>query len=358
VLAAGSVVVPAQRDGQNGDAMEQAGVHGYQLTGNDVDRMVDKLLFVGPGLARKRSAFWVLLTLAAIIAAAGVVSDSTATVIGAMIVAPLMTPILGTALALVLARKGAMVRSLGYVVGGALLVVAVGYLLGAIDPVGVSETNSQVTGRINPRLIDLIAALATGTVGAFALVRSDVSDTLPGVAIAISLVPPLAVVGLLLEVGRYDDALGAFLLFGTNVTAIIATGTAVLLLYRVRDVARTTGAEVGVLRGRALAAVAALIVLVAVPLYVGTARVIADRIAEAAATPIATAWADARGWRVVSLEVRDGTIRLVALGPPPEVDPETLRAELDTAGLDLDLVISLVVGGQRELPAERPARPG
>jgi hypothetical protein len=173
----------------------------------------------------------------------------------------------------------------------------------------VSETNSQVTGRTNPRLIDLIAALATGTVGAFALVRSDVSDTLPGVAIAISLVPPLAVVALALEAGRYDEALGALLLFGTNVTAIIATGTVVLLLYRVRDVAKTTGAQVGVLRGH-------------------------------------------------TLEVRDGTIRLVAIGPPPEVDPETLRAELDLAGLDLDLVISLVVGGQRELPAERSAGPG
>ena len=138
-----------------------------------------------------------LLGLAAIITTAGVFSDSTATVIGAMIVAPLMTPILGTALALVLARRRSMLRSLVYVVRGALLVIAVGFRFGAIDPVGlVSQTNTQVAGRVNPRLIDLIAALATGSVGAFALVRSDVSDTLPGVAIAISLVPPLAMVGL------------------------------------------------------------------------------------------------------------------------------------------------------------------
>ena len=141
-----------------------------------------------------------LLAQAAIIATAGVLSDSTTTVIGAMIVAPLMTPIVGTALALVLARKGAMIRSLAYVVGGALLVIAVGFAFGSIDPVGlVSEANTQVIGRTNPWLIDLLAALATGTVDAFALVRADVSDTLPGVAIAISLVPPLAVVGLLLE---------------------------------------------------------------------------------------------------------------------------------------------------------------
>jgi uncharacterized hydrophobic protein (TIGR00271 family) len=324
----------------------------YRLTGADIDRMVDKLLFIGPDAARKRSAFWVLLGLAAVIATAGVASDSTATVIGAMIVAPLMTPILGTALSLVLARKGAMVRSLSYVVGGALLVIAIGYFFGAIGPVGmVSETNTQVTGRVNPRLIDLIAALATGSVGAFALVRSDVSDTLPGVAIAISLVPPLAVVGLLLEAGRYQEASGAFLLFGTNVTAIIATGTVVLLAYRVRDVARASGAEVGQLRGRTLVVVAALIIAVAVPLSVGSTRVVANRLAETTASPIAREWAEAQGWRVASLEVRDGTLRLVAIGAPPEAEPETLRAELDAAGVELDLVVSLVVGGQRELPA-------
>lgn len=331
----------------------------YRLTGADVDRMVDKLLFAGPDLARKRSAYWVLLGLAAIIATAGVFSDSTATVIGAMIVAPLMTPILGTALSLVLARRRSMLRSLTYVLGGALLVIAVGFLFGAIDPIGlVSESNTQVAGRVNPRLIDLIAALATGSVGAFALVRSDVSDTLPGVAIAISLVPPLAVVGLLLEAGRYTEATGALLLFGTNVTAIIATGTVVLLLYRVRDVAQASGAEIGELSGRTLAIVAGLVVLVAVPLSLGSARVISDRLAEAEVTPIATEWAQARDWRVASIQVRDGTIRLIAFGPPPEVDPETLRAELDAAGIDLDLVVNLVVGGQGRLPADGDSTSG
>ena len=127
-------------------------------------------------------------------------------------------------------------------------------LLGA--PLDGFATNGQVISRIHPKLIDLIAALATGTVGAFALVRSDISDTLPGVAIAISLVPPLAVVGLLLSVQRYSDAAGAALLFGTNVAAIIATGAAVFLGYRIRQVALEGGHPVGHLRGRSLVVVA------------------------------------------------------------------------------------------------------
>ena len=78
-----------------------------------------------------------------------------------------------------------------------------------------------------------MAALATGVVGAFALVRADVSDTLPGVAIAISLVPPLAVVGLTLEAGAGSESAGALLLFLTNVGAILLSGLIVMALYRV-----------------------------------------------------------------------------------------------------------------------------
>jgi hypothetical protein len=74
--------------------------------------------------------------------------------------------------------------------------------------------------------VDLVAALATGAVGSVALARSDISDTLPGVAIAISLVPPLAVAGLTLESGVPSQSLGAFLLFVTNVAA---TGDQVLI---------------------------------------------------------------------------------------------------------------------------------
>lgn len=184
------------------------------VTASDVDRITGKLFLSLGDRKRNLSAFWTLLVLAAVIASAGVVADSTATVIGAMIVAPLMTPILGTALAIVLADRHQLGHSIALVLGASASVVAVGYAVGLTVQLDVvAATNSQVAGRISPRLIDLVAAVATGLVGAFALVRSDVSDTLPGVAIAISLVPPLAVVGLTLESGAYDEAAGALLLW-------------------------------------------------------------------------------------------------------------------------------------------------
>ncbi|MDN5696776.1 MAG: DUF389 domain-containing protein, partial [Rubrobacter sp.] len=189
---------------------------------NDLEHMRDAVFFHGPDVRRRLSRFWILITLSAIIAAAGVVADSAATVIGAMIVAPLMTPVLGTVLSVVLADRVNLGRSLLLVAGGALTAIAIGWLLGLLVVNGVvADTNSQVAGRVTPRLIDLLAALATGAVGSVALVRRDVSDTLPGVAIAISLVPPLSVVGLTFESGEFGQSLGALLLFLNNVAAIL-----------------------------------------------------------------------------------------------------------------------------------------
>ena len=320
----------------------------------DVERMTAKLyVYDGVDSARKRSAFWALLVLASIIATAGVVADSTATVIGAMIVAPLMTPIIGTALAIVLADRRNMLRSIALVLAGAASVIAIAYLIGLMVQGDITAaTNSQVAGRVSPRLIDLLAALATGVVGAFALVRSDISDSLPGVAIAISLVPPLSVVGLTLESGADGEAAGALLLFATNVAAIIVTGTVVLLLFRVREAAPDVGVKVGQLTGRTLAVVGAVLVVVAVPLTIGTMDVVNETRVLARATPVAEQWAEDQGWLVTEVSFRQGVLRVIALGPPPEIDEAALRASLDAAGLqDVDARVTLVIGGSKDLPA-------
>jgi uncharacterized hydrophobic protein (TIGR00271 family) len=252
----------------------------------DVDRMTERLFLRN---AVGRSAFWALLVLASVIAGAGVVADSVATVIGAMIVAPLMTPILGTALAAVLADRRQVLLGIAFVVGGAAAVVAIGFALGLLVPIPVvSETNSQVAGRVSPGLIDLVSALATGVVGAFALPRADISDALPGVAIAISLVPPLSVVGLTLESGRPLEALGALLLFATNVAAIIATGAVVFSLYGVRAAAAEAGRPAGPMKRGTIAVIAGFVALVAAPLSFGSYQVVQEQRVILAARPISS----------------------------------------------------------------------
>ncbi|MFB7421002.1 DUF389 domain-containing protein [Streptomyces sp. NPDC056210] len=318
-----------------------------------VHRMTQALFIERPLRSPSSTRFWGLLVLASIIASAGVVGDSTATVIGAMIVAPLMTPILGSALALVLADRSQVVRCVLLVLGGALAVVAIGMLLGwIVSPLDAFSSNSQVSSRISPRLIDLLAALATGTVGAFALVRADISDTLPGVAIAISLVPPLAVTGLLITVGRYHDAAEAALLFGTNVAAIVATGTVVFLIYGIRGAAQESGLRVGRLRGRTLVAVAIVVLLIAVPLTSGTVSVARDRALAADARPVAERWAATGNWQIASVEARNGTLVIGVLGLPPQPAPSALRVALDRNGMgDADLELHLVGGRTHWCPA-------
>jgi uncharacterized hydrophobic protein (TIGR00271 family) len=320
-----------------------------QVNSDDVTRMSEALFIEKDWRSPSASKFWVLLVLATVIATSGVIADSTAGVIGAMIVAPLMTPILGIALAVVLGDRPALLRSVAYVVGGALVVIAIAFVIGLVQfHPDAYATNSQVAARISPRLIDLLAALATGTVGAFALVRRDISDALPGVAIAISLVPPLAVVGLLVEAGRYSDALQSLLLFGTNVAAIIATGTLVLRLYKVREIAKAAGTVTGGIGRATMAVIVALLAVVAVPLAIGTYNVGYDQLLQSRATPIAQSWAARAGWQVATVKVVNKTIVVTALGPPPEVEVDSLRRELNDAGYpNDDLVIRLVVGGTR-----------
>lgn len=323
----------------------------FRVDEGDVERIQDRLWLSRGARRRNHSAFWILLVLSAVIASAGVVATSTATVIGAMIVAPLMTPILGTALAIVLADRREMVRNLLIVLVAAAVVIGVGFGVGmTIQLDVVAATNDEVAGRVSPRLIDLVAAVATGMVGAFALVRSDVSDTLPGVAIAISLVPPLAVVGLTLESGATDEAAGALLLFGTNVAAIVATGTAVFLAFRVRGVAARADIGVGNLRGRTLAVVAASLLVVAVPLTAGSVSAAREQLVVAQAQPVAEDWASELGWTVTDVYLRGDTLHVVVLGlrQAKNLGVAALREDLAAAGVDEpDIEVTLVLGGSR-----------
>jgi uncharacterized hydrophobic protein (TIGR00271 family) len=310
--------------------------------------MRDQLFFEGPERGRRLSRYWLLLPLAAVIASAGVVSDSTATVIGAMIVAPLMTPILGIVLAVVLADRANLRRCLLLVVAGAAAVVVIGWLLGLFVPYPVvAATNSQVAARVTPRIVDLVAALATGAVGSVALARSDISDTLPGVAIAISLVPPLAVVGLTLESGAPHQSLGAFLLFVTNVAAILASGIVVMAFFRVHRLFGVVGSRYGV----AVAVVAALLLVVIVPLWINSDRIDKTNVRQSEVQAVAGRWADDAGWSVTGVTASGDQVFVEATGPAPAPSLPVLRRDLDAAGLDgLDVRVSLVPASYKTGP--------
>ncbi|WP_062206055.1 DUF389 domain-containing protein [Demequina salsinemoris] len=191
----------------------------------------DSLYFEGDDRLSKLGAWWVMLFLSVAIATYAVLADSTAVVIGAMLVAPLMVPILGLA--------GALVNGWSHRAGNSVLLVALGasaaillaYGLASWAPAVVSfDTNTQIISRVNPTALDMLIAIAAGAAGAFATVNSRVSSGIAGVAIAVALVPPLAVVGIALASKRWADAGGALLLFLTNFVAITIAAALVFVL--------------------------------------------------------------------------------------------------------------------------------
>lgn len=179
--------------------------------------------------ARPDLDFFMLISLATIIAALGLLINSPAVVIGAMLVAPLMSPIVGVGLAMVLGDARFLRLSVGTVLKGTLLAVGVGILAGLLF-IGRPDTY-EMLARTQPSLIDLAIAWFSGLAAAYALCRSDAAGALPGVAIAAALVPPLASSGLYFARLDFPNAFGAFLLFATNFISIsLATALMFLIL--------------------------------------------------------------------------------------------------------------------------------
>ncbi len=287
-------------------------LHGGPAKQTDIVRIRETLLFEEPNRTQRVVRFAALLVLASAIATYGLLADSVATVIGAMIVAPLMLPIMGLAFGLSIGDRRAIASSLVVGLGGIVAAIAVGYVL-SLPFVGLSDIagNSQIMSRTSPRLIDLCAALATGLAGAFAMSRSDVSDTLPGVAIAISLVPPLANVGILVAAHRPDLASGSMLLFVTNYLAILLTGTFMFALTGFSKLALVDGSRGTRRAGVALALALTLVVtgLLAVSSYSS----VVDTLVQRSVTTAAKEWLGDSEYRLVSVTATPD-VRVVVAG--------------------------------------------
>lgn len=219
-----------------------------------------------------RRFLW-LIGLSASIAAFGLLADSSAVVIGAMLVAPLMTPINGVAAALVTARNRRLANSAGLIVAGTLLAIVVGWIVGEIAGRGsISETQvpQQVLDRTFPGLLDLGIAVTAGAASGYILPRKSATGALPGVGIAVALVPPLATVGITLSAGLGELARNALLLFLTNLAAIVFAVSIMLLLAGFRP---HSGAGRRGLSTR-LALTLAAVIVIAVPLTLHTTQTI------------------------------------------------------------------------------------
>jgi len=280
---------------------------------------VEQELFVSIGSrSTKMTRFWVLLVLSSIIAAGGVVANSTPAVIGAMVMTPLATPLYGVALSAVTGSRRNLRDALLLLAVGVLVSVLIGVLMALLtfDRIPL-DANTQIVGRTSPAVLDLVIAIAAGLAGAYALVRRDVANILAGVAIAITLVPVLEVAGIALGSGRLDLALGAFLLFLTNAAAIMLGGMVVFTAAGYERAASRAPAKVHYARF----IVAALIVVVVVPPTISSVRSY-RYLRWADATEAATrSWVEGTGWHVASVDrVGDEIVAtVIGQGSPPAI---------------------------------------
>lgn len=172
------------------------------------------------------TTFFIMNALAAVIAGYGLLADSTAVVIGAMLVAMMLGPISGIALALIDARWVLLRTALSTLALGVTMIYAIGMIIGFIH-LDLPITHEILT-RTQPTVIDLMIALAGGAAGAFAAVSPRLSVAVVGVAVATALVPPLVASGILLAHGQLQNSANAFLLAFTNMVAIQVSSSLVL----------------------------------------------------------------------------------------------------------------------------------
>ena len=204
-----------------------------------------------------------MLAFAGLIALFGLIQNSVAVIIGAMLISPLMNPVLAGALALVLGdwslgRRATSV--LAWSIGGA---IALTWLVAWLSP--LKQVTPEILARTNPNVLDMLIAVLAGLAGTLALRGGPVSMTIiPGVAIAVAVIPPLSVVGFALSTHHGAMAWGAFLLFITNLVSIMISAAVV---FRLMGFVPRGDTEEGRAKLRKRMAVSALLlVILAVPL--------------------------------------------------------------------------------------------
>lgn len=202
------------------------------------------------------SSYLLLMVLSTILASLGLFLNSPSVVIGAMVLAPLMAPIVSLSMGFLRDNLNLARKSFNTLVTGVVLAIIVSAAMAYLLP--YEKVTNEILARLRPSLLDLMVAIVSGIAGAYATAREHVAKSLPGVAIAVALVPPLCVSGIGLGWWNLEVFQGALLLFFTNLVGIILAASITFLVLGFSPFSRAA-------KGMILSAVLAGIV--AIPLF-------------------------------------------------------------------------------------------
>ena len=269
------------------------------------------------GLLAPRYAF--MIVMACGIATLGLLQNSAAVIIGAMLISPLMGPIIGLGMGLATFDLRSIRESLLTLLAGIGLALAISILIVWLSP--LKAATSEILARTEPTLFDLLVAVFSGLAGAYATVTRK-GETIVGVAIATALMPPLAVVGYGIAVANWDIAGGAAFLFMTNLLAIALSVTIVARLYGFggSDSPKQTAWQAGL--------IVASFVLLSIPLGLALKRIALQSQTELIVRSTLEAKAQGVAGRVSALRVESGSdgvaVEAVVLVPRHIAGVETL----------------------------------
>jgi uncharacterized hydrophobic protein (TIGR00271 family) len=300
----------------------------------------------------------VLMILSTVIATAGLLSDSAAVVIGAMLVAPMMNPVMGAAGSVVMGWSSRFYRSILLVVlmgvGAVLLSMAITVL--SPDIVFMPE---QVLARTRPTFYDLLIALAAGSAGAYTITHKE-SGAIPGVAVAVALLPPLASSGILIVAVEYELALRALVLFLTNLIAMVLSAALTFM---------AAGVSPASARRRSAAFIKSqlwlftlLMIAVSIPLYFYSQKVIFDAEYKAAKSELLQSWLRENNLTLTGIDFRveERVVFLELEGPNPPVGIRDLyeRAKEQAYVRNLDGDFTLKYSWTQKVDGSWPIKSG
>lgn len=326
------------------------------LDADRLDRVEDEIFVADHDRVAYLRRFGVLMALSTLIATFGIANDSGPVVIGAMLVAPLMSPLLGLAAALTLGKPARQLESLLVVAGGAAGAIALAWLAAKTfpEPRFVTEQSGELLARTEPGTLDMSIALAAGAAGAYVTVHAKAVSALPGAAIAVALIPPLSAVGISLELGRGELAGGAMLLFVTNLAGIVLA--AALTFIAAGVVARREGGAFATRTRWGLALAAVAVLAVSYPLGRLGQAAVAESLDQREVSTAIENWIGERELTVEGTAIEDERVDVDLVGPRAPGSVGELTADI-RARLGRPVEVSVRFTQRRELGDPGVTRP-
>jgi uncharacterized hydrophobic protein (TIGR00271 family) len=284
--------------------------------------------------------YFALLVVAVLIATLGLHKDSATIILSAMLLEQVMIPIVALSFGMVTGEPRRQLAAGIVIALSAALSVALSWLVTSLALSDRSQISSQIIANSSPNLTDLAVALVAGAAGGWVLLHREALGSLPGVAVGLTLVPPLCTMGYLLAHGQRSLAQGALLMFATNLAAIISASALVFILAGFLPAREDGGLPTRIKVGIAIAVIA--VIVIALPLLRVTRSIIQDARDETAVLEVTNAWVEETEFIIEGVEVDGDTVEISLSGPTSPTTADDLAQEI-AARLRRRVELELVV---------------